>query len=399
MQTQRSKPIFLNQRGFEIHQKEIREEIYKNIRRLGNFAVSSKYYTFLNKKNLYEIKDGDFRVSLSSYGKKFVLFLISIQDRKYSILMNKKNEVMIHSSYKFHQSLYEGTLLDGELVKNEDNKWIFIVNDVPYYKGENMITKNFDTRMEVLDTILEREYLESEDQMTYVVKKIYFPIENMEDMSRRFRESLNYKTSGIYFKNVYNYSDNYLYVFPECRTDHQILNPVEVKEKEKEEEVEEKKEEVEDEKRYERVEEEDDIFGDVEVVQEERKREPEKDTKLERKYCKFLIRPTVKPDVYELYCRSVDRHIEKYSYAGIPNMSVSQFVRGLFVSMEMTEDITTLIKERKAIYVECKYHKIFKKWIPYKRCEDMDHHTFINKVQILLDNRDDDSESDSDEEE
>ena len=63
---QKTKPVFFNQKGYEISQKDIRDEVYLQMRRFGNYAISSKYYNFLNKKNLFELKDGEFRVSLSS---------------------------------------------------------------------------------------------------------------------------------------------------------------------------------------------------------------------------------------------------------------------------------------------------------------------------------------------
>lgn len=383
-----TRPVYFNHRCFEIQQKEIREEVFRNVKRIGNYNVTSKYYTFLNKRNLSEIKDGDFRISLSSYGKKFLLFLTTYQEKKKSIFINKKNEVMMDTSFKFLGDLYQGTLLDGELVKNDENKWIFIINDIPYYKGENMITKSFEERQRIIMHLLDRERMVSDGtDTTYISRKIYFQYKNLQDMCKRFRESLNYKTSGVWFRNIFNYGDNYLYVFPECRTDHQILNPV------VEEKVVKEEEKVDEEK-------EDDIFGDVEVVESTKRKiesAPVESVSITNKV-KFMIRPTMKPDLYELYCRSVDKHVEKYSYAGIPNMETSRFLKELMKDSSLDDDITTLIREKKAIYVECKYHKIFKKWIPMNRCEDMDHHTQINKIQILLDNEKNDSDSDSDEE-
>lgn len=376
-----TRPIYFNHRCFEIQQKEVREEVFRNIKRIGNYNVTSKYYTFLNKRNLSEIKDGDFRISLSSYGKKFLLFLTTYQDKKKSIFINKKNEVMMDTSFKFLGDLYQGTLLDGELVKNDENKWIFIINDVPYYKGENMITKSFEERQRVVSHLLDHEKMVSDGtDTTYISKKMYFKYKNLQDMCKRFRESLNYKTSGVWFRNIFNYGDNYLYVFPECRTDHQILNPVIVEEKVIEDITEDITE--------------DNIFGDVEVVESSKKEVMiSTGSKTLEQTVKFMIRPTMKPDLYELYCRSVDKHVEKYSYAGIPNMETSRFLKELMKDSSLDDDITTLIRDKKAIYVECKYHKIFKKWIPMKRCEDMDHHTQINKIQILLDNKRDESDS------
>ena len=403
------KTIYLNQRGIEINDIETRRKIIENINKIGNFRVTSKYYTFLNRRNRNELKDGEFKVSLSSYGKKFILFLTKIEDECISILINKKNEVMIKSMYSFKRSLYDGTLLDGELVKNENNKWIFIINDLPYYKGENHIIKSFEERQSKIDMILQNEYKHSdmENHMTYVTKKEYFGYSEIQDMTQRYRHFLNYKTSGIYFKNIHNYSDNYLYIFPECRTDHQVLNaspppppPVTVLSLEREEE---KKEETQS------LEIDDSIFGEVEVIPmvgESKKIRTKVGTvvsKPERDTCKFMIKPTTKPDVYELYCRAVDRHIEKFSLAAVPDMKTSVFLNQLFERENIlpTDDVTSLIHQRRALYVECHYHKKFKMWIPYKRCEDMDHHTFINETMILLDNikEESDSESDSDDDE
>ncbi len=374
------RPVYFNHRCFEIQQKEIRDEVFRNIKKIGNYNVTSKYYTFLNKRNLSEIKDGDFRISLSSYGKKFLLFLTTVQEKKKSIFINKKNEIMMDTSFKFMGDLYQGTLLDGELVKNDENKWIFIINDIPYYKGVNMITKSFDERQTIIEHILDSEKMVSDStDTTYMCKKIYFQYKNLQDMCKRFRESLNYKTSGVWFRNIFNYGDNYLYVFPECRTDHQILNPVVVEEKKEEEKVVEEK-----------VVSEDSIFGEVEVIESTVKKDEEV---IDSKFCKFLIRPTMKPDLYELYCRSVDKHVEKYSYAGIPNMEISRLLKEWLQDISAEDDVSTLIREKRAVYVECSYHKIFKKWIPMKKCDNMDHHTQINKIQILLDNKKDESDS------
>lgn len=480
-----SKVVNYNKTGYEINDSKLRIEINKNIKRIGSYSVTSKYYNFLNRKNLSEIKDGEFRVSLSSFGKKFILFLTKINDVNYNVFINKKNELMIKCDYKFINDLsdgdlYDGTLLDGELVKNDNNQWIFIVNDIAYYKGKNIVIKQFDERLELIDNILRNqlchdeyelndeeyrelvekekvkfdkeleekranmiiddEYYDEEEEevfkppvrvklnMTYIIRKKYFSYEYIQDISNRYRNSLNYKNSGLYFRNVHNFSDNYLYIFPECRTDHQVLhalpeniikngidsslgsssdvidrNIINKNLVKKEIEKKDIKEENED----------DDIFGEVEniVIKENKEKKDDKQNneientinkpsdKLNRKYCKFLIKPTNKPEVYELYCRSVDKHVEKYSLAGVNSVSTSKFLKDIFKNYNNDPliDITTLVKEKKALYVECNYHKQFKKWVPYKKCEDMDHHTFINEVTILLDNSNDtDDDSDDD---
>lgn len=410
-----------NQTCYEINDSKKRIEVHKNIKRIGNYSILSKYYNFLNRKNLSELKDGDFRVCLSSYGKKYLLFLTKINGVNHNIFINKKNESMIDCEFKFFKNaknseddLYEGTLFDGEVVKNDKDQWIFIVNDLPYCKGKNIVIKHFNERQTMIEGILRDEFNNGHHlNMTYIIKKRFFTNEYIQDLSTRYRDSLSYKNSGLYFKNVHNFSDNYLYVFPECRTDHQVLHALPENiiktEEDKEDRTKEnqsKENQSKEDQSKDENEEEDDIFGEVEsviikavpvsLIQSNISRPSDK---LSRKCCKFLIKPTTKPEVYELYCRSVDKHIEKYSFAGVNGVATSKFLKDLFkgYTYDSLIDITTLVKDKIAIFVECFYHKQFKKWIPYKRCDEMDHHTFINEVTILLDNTNEsDSEDDSD---
>ena len=98
--------------------------------------------------------------------------------------------------------------------------------------------------------------------------------------------------------------------------------------------------------------------------------------KLDKTVCKFLIMTTPMPEVYGLYCKGNTGSTDKHSYASVPDMEVSNFLNMLF--KDNTDNITK-------IYVECKYHKIFKKWIPYKITDSMDSLETINKIKIMLD--------------
>ena len=69
---------------------------------------------------------------------------------------------------------------------------------------------------------------------------------------------------------------------------------------------------------------------------------------------------TVKPDVYELYLFNEQKtqHI-KHSYASIPNIETSKWVKEL---TDLKEDCN----------VECQYNTLFKKWVPLKEGNNVD---------------------------
>jgi len=112
--------------------------------------------------------------------------------------------------------------------------------------------------------------------------------------------------------------------------------------------------------------------------------------KLEKTTCRFIINSTAMPDIYELYCKNSNNQIEKYSYASIPDISTSIFIKNIFsdfseYNSDKNEDINTRVQNGKVIYVECTYHKAFKKWIPYKKVDSIDSINTINQIQIILD--------------
>ena len=91
------------------------------------------------------------------------------------------------------------------------------------------------------------------------------------------------------------------------------------------------------------------------------------------------------PDIYELYAKNNNNNIEKYSYASVPDIDTSNFLKTILSDVDINENIDSKIKNNNAIYVECNYHKSFKKWIPFKKVDSLDNINNINQIQIILD--------------
>ena len=359
----------------------------------------------MNRKNIGDLKEGNYSVSLSTFGKKFVMFITNYKNKKYCLFINKKNETIIIVPLKCSNEIFDGSLFEGELVKNEDEQWIFLINDVMYYKGKNIVTHDFNERQDIINDFLENEYEYDENQGFYLSKKRYFSFEYLQDLVDKYMNILNYKSAGLHFKNIDNFCSNYLYIFPENRTDSKILQNGTIidditnnitkeihfkndKNYDNDYSIENSKKKDEYKNNNNNNKEEDDLLNDFDEVLPEIKEynntEPVKrniiikksnNTKLDKTECKFLIMSTPMPDVYGLYCKGNTGSVDKHSYASVPDMEVSNFLNMLFKNNDNSTKI----------YVQCKYHKNFKKWIPYKLTDTMDSLEIINKIQIILD--------------
>jgi hypothetical protein len=378
---------FCNKKSLQIVTPSIKNDIKNLINDIGSFNLTSKYYTFLNKKNVNNLKESNFLVSLSTFGKKFILFVTKYNTKKYCIFINKKNDTMTVTQLKFVDDIFLGTLFDGELIKNSNDKWIYLINDIAYYKGKNIVTKSFAERQNLIENILNNEYENEsslESQSLFISKKYYFEHKFIKDLVENYMNCLNYKCSGLYFKNINNFSDNYLFIFPECRSDSKILNNGSTIDNQKViiDNKDNKDEEEDDE---------DDLFKDVEIIkndvsQKQQQNKSSNNYKLEKTTCRFLIHSTLMPDIYELYCKNTNNNIEKYNYASVPDIETSNFLKNILgEKYDLNEDIHSKVENKNAIYVECNYHKSFKKWVPYKKVDSMDNINTINQIQIILD--------------
>ena len=394
---------FCNKKSLQILTPSIKNDIKNLINDIGSFNLTSKYYTFLNKKNVNNLKENNFLVSLSTFGKKFILFMTKYNTKKYCIFINKKNDTMTVIQLKFVDDIFLGTLFDGELIKNSNDKWVYLINDIAYYKGKNIITKSFQERQNIIENILNNEYENEspiENQTLFISKKYYFEHKFIKDLVENYMNNLNYKCSGLYFKNTNNFSDNYLFIFPECRSDSKLLNNGST--------IDNQKVIIDgnDKNKYE-IDDDDDLFKDVEliksnefhkevnnIIHKEVNNINNKDVnnksfnnhKLEKTTCRFLIHSTLMPDIYELYCKNTNNHIEKYNYASVPDIDTSNFLKSILGDKyDLNEDIYSKVENKNAIYVECNYHKLFKKWVPYKKVDCMDNINTINQIQIILD--------------
>ena len=128
--------------------------------------------------------------------------------------------------------------------------------------------------------------------------------------------------------------------------------------------------------------EDDELFGELENVNSVNSEEMKN-----KKTCNFMINPTTLPDIYELYCYSSNNNIEQYAYASVPNIDTSNYIKSIVNFDNISENVLTKIKRNNATFVECEYHKVFKKWIPIKKVNEMDNITIINQTQIILDSQ------------
>ncbi len=316
---------FGNKKALQIVSNDIKTHIKSGIKESSNMEITTRYYNFLNEKNMHLLKNDEYKVCVNTFGHKYLLFLTKYNNKNYCIFINKKREDMIYVKFRFSDELFSNTLFDGELIKNEKNDWVYAITDVIAYKNECVLkNKTLEERQKLLKNILDNEHVYDE-MIDFCVmdQKEYFDLKYLEDIYKKYIESITYKCSGVYFQHSSNYRKGFMYIFPEFRTTEKTQEQ---------------------------------STTDTTITTTENKSsiniEPNK------KYpFNFQIKQTDLPDIYQLFYLNKSKLIS-HGYAGIPDMETSKLLANVFDAMGGSDDVK--------VVVTCEYSEKFSKWTPQK---------------------------------
>ena len=289
---------------------DMKQYILDNLKTKSGLQYTSKYAKIYNdnySKNL----NNPHLVCLKSIGSPYFLYCTQINDVNYCFLIDKKIKdgykfpkiFLVH--YRFESEIFNGTLFETELLRDNCNKWHLLLGDIYIYKGEKLDNKQITERMNIINEIILNKYIDDTFCNICPIKiKRYFDINQIKYITEEFIDKLDYRIRGLYFVPLKTSYAKILY-----------------------------------------------MFNDDEYKKSNYKN---------KTTINFKIVKTIKPDVYELYLNNETKSsIIKHSYATIPNIKTSLWLKELF---DQKEDII----------VECKLNKRFNKWSPIKETNTMD---------------------------
>ena len=208
---------FINKPAMLITEDEIKKSIQKIVEDNLDFNLSFKNFTLLNDGNMDFLKKDIEKYVFGpiTFGKKFFILFTKLNDENCIIFINKKRpEQMILCKLDFEEKLFNNTLIDGELFK-QDNKGYFQAIDIYLYKNNNIYNEKLEYRLGKLNKIFKEYFKEDKTDPCkfYIIK--YSDLTLFKSFYS-LRDSLGYKISGVTFKNKIE-NKNYNFVFMENR--------------------------------------------------------------------------------------------------------------------------------------------------------------------------------------
>lgn len=335
---------FCDKIGFNIKSDDTKKKILDELDTLCSFKVIQKHYEKYNENSLQVLNKNPHMISVRTNGNPYLLYLTRHNFTNQCIFIDKKIQHgyyyprMIIGKFWFSDSLFNNTLLDGEMVKTNDGSWVYIINDIITYNRTLLSTYNLVKRIGVLNDILTNMYHHDPLNTCRLAIKRYFYYNEVNTMIEQFIPSLPYSCRGLYFKPLYlkfrdillNFDDSLIQKV--TRTKYKNVSTFLLK-----------KDMVIDAKQA--------LLMPPPPPLQQRStihHSITSDAKTDRQ---FYAKKTSQPDIFELYAESDSK---EYEIACINTMAASRLMKEIFQNANPNDKFKVL----------CKFHEKFQKWVP-----------------------------------
>jgi hypothetical protein len=305
---------FCGKTALNIKSDAVKKHILDTLKSKYDQRIVKKHYEpFDTVTSVAKLSNNPYIACLKSNGNPYFMYLIRYNHTNMCLFIDKKilqgyfMPRIIVVRLRLDESLFNGTLLEGEMVKTKNSQWLFLINDMIAYKGSYMLNTNIITRLNTVYGMLENEYDSRDNRFFNFSVKKYVGCNNIRFLCESFASSLPYTNRGVIFKPMFMRYKDILHNFDDAL----IKQNVRVKYSEANK------------------------FITTESVTPK----------------KFKIRTTNDPDVYEL----LDPITKQVVGQPLVNtLSVSKYLNQLFEGTRVNEMVD----------VQCRFNEKFKKWYP-----------------------------------
>lgn len=356
---------FCDKVGYNIKSDEYKKKILDDLQSYFGFKVVQKHFEKYSDHSLSTLSKNPHLLAVRTNGNPYLLYLTKYNFANQCIFIDKKIQHgyfyprMIIAKLWFDDTLFQDTLLDGEMVKTKSGDWEFIISDIISDRRQDMHKVNIVKRISMVYNILANKYREDDVSCCKLRVKKYFTYEELPTMINDFIPSLNYTCRGIYFKPLYLKFKDVLLNFDESL----IKKVVRTKYKDITNNTFLTRENIGDARKS--ASSSSSVSSVCDAIPPLKRQEAAllQDKKVMppdgEQSRVFYVKKTSQPDIYELY--RTDGGSGTADIACVPDLRTSKMLRGAFAGLNLTE---------KKLFT-CSWHTKFNKWIPKSIVENV----------------------------
>jgi hypothetical protein len=198
---------FCNSKAFKIDSDELKEKIMLECDLLFGFKLKRGYFpgsqpVAIEKKDFEKLKTEEYMVCEKTDGERAILLLININNKPMCFIINRNNDYFF-LDFSFKKEVFEGTVMDGEIIKNKFGDWNYIIHDCMIYNSISFMGKNHRLRYAcIIDFIIKRYVNKKTDCLNIKTKLFYTYGIGIEKTWKLIKETTENKIDGLIFTPV-----------------------------------------------------------------------------------------------------------------------------------------------------------------------------------------------------
>ena len=214
---------FCDRINFNIKSSDTKTDILNDLKKF-NIQILEKHWYKLDEKGTEHIQKMPHLACLRSNGNPYYMYFTLYEDIPIIYYIDKKVQPgyqvprIILTKGRWDESLFNNTLIEGEMVKDKFGGWVFLINDVIVYKNRFLSNEPLPKRLEIAFEILDKYHVSDKiiDVCDFQVKQYANATQEGTDELFELAKLLPYTSRGIYywpFSNKYkpkliNFDDN-----------------------------------------------------------------------------------------------------------------------------------------------------------------------------------------------
>ena len=296
-------------------------------------GIQDKQALILSERSIKYIGLNPHLITIKTGGSNYYLFMTKINDVNCCFFIDRKIKQgysyprIISVKYRFSEDIFNDTLFDGELVKDKNDNWMFLIHDLIIHQGERLKC-NIVTRFNKIYKILDNSYENDQnfDICPIRVKKV-FTYDMYDILITQYIPNLTYQIRGLYFLTLNTKHANQLFL-----TNNK------------------------NDTRYKQNKQRKSNQPNIEKYNKNNNKNNNIDQSENKDMFIFEMRKTLQPEIYDLFGYKEGK-LEKVSIAYVSGLKSSKKIKKLFNNDE-------------SVRVSCVFRDKFNKYEPVDKCDN-----------------------------
>lgn len=203
---------FCKKNGLNIKSNSIKTKILTELQDNYDVRIIDRHHEVFNpEKHLKRLERVPHVCSLKSNGNPYFMYLTKLDFVNTIVMIDKKIQMgyalprmIIIRLFIKNENLFNNTLIEGEMIHDKNDKWLFLMSDLLVYCNTSL-KENSDIfkRVNTLYSLLENDFCPRFMDLFLVQVKKYVSLENIHWLYTDFIKTLSYTTRGVYIKPLY----------------------------------------------------------------------------------------------------------------------------------------------------------------------------------------------------